>query len=336
MQAVNDILAKLKNKIYHNIYFLHGTESFYIDEITNYIEKNVLNESEKAFNQIVLYGRDIEVQQVLETCSRLPMMSSHQVVIIKEAQDLKNIDTLENYFNKPVSSTILVFAYKHKKIDKRKLIFKNLLKNDKAVVLETIELRDYEIPPWINKYAKSKKVDISPNGVTMLAEFLGNDLKKISHEIEKLVLIKGEGISISEADIEKNIGISKDYNIFELNNALGERNHLKVYKMVQYFIANPKSLPFPLAMSSMYGFFIKLFLLKYTKNFDNNSLASTLKVNPYIVKTYVQYAANYNANQLRNIFELLHEYDLKSKGIGSTGATSEGELIKELTAKILI
>lgn len=335
MQEANAILSKLKKKEFTPIYFLHGTEPLYIDQVVNFIEKNALTESEKSFNQSIFYGRDLEASQIVEVCSRLPMMASHQVVIVKEAQEIKGFEYFEKYFEKPVPSTILVLAYKHKKIDKRKAIFKSLLKNTNVTVLETAEIRDYEVAPWISNYVKTKKINVSANAVQLLAEFLGTDLAKITHEIDKLVLIKGEGASISEEDIEKNIGISKEYNIFELTNAMGERDNLKSHKIVNYFIMNPKSLFLPMAIGMIYSFYTKVFLVKYTPSSEIRNLGSILKINPYIAKSYVQYASNYDVRQIKNIFDVLKDYDLKSKGVGATGATSPGEILKEMVAKIL-
>ncbi|MGB1018595.1 MAG: DNA polymerase III subunit delta [Chitinophagales bacterium] len=335
MQEASSILADLKKKNYKPIYFLFGTEALYIDKVVEFIEHKVLTESEQSFNQTTFYGRDSEPSNIVEVCSRLPMMSSHQVVIVKEAQELKSFDYFDSYFKKPVPSTILVFAYKHKKVDKRKTVFKNLLKNENVVSLESNVIRDYEVAAWITKYAKQKKIEISPKGVQLLAEFLGTDLSKITHELDKLLLVKGENASISEVDIEKNIGISKEYNIFELNNALGEKNPSKTYKIVNYFIANPKSLFLPMAIGTVYTFFTKLFLVKYAGNADSRALGSILRINPFIAKNYLQYAAHYDMRQIKNIFDILKEYDLKSKGMGATGATTPGELLKEMVAKIL-
>lgn len=335
MQEANAILSKLKQKEFTPIYFLHGTEALYIDQITDYIEKNVLTESEQSFNQTLLYGRDVEASQIVEICSRLPMMASHQVVIVKEAQEIKGFEYLEKYFLKPVVSTILVLAYKHKKIDKRKVVFKNVLKNNQATILETELIKDYEVAKWIANYVKTKKLNFSPKAIELLAEFLGTDLAKITHEIDKLILIKGANASISEEDIEKNIGISKEYNIFELTNAIGEKNNVKTHQIVNYFIMNPKSLFLPLAISTIYSFFTKILLVKHSRSTDSKTLGSILKINPFIAKNYLVYAANYDYNSLIDIFEILRDYDLKSKGIGATGATSAGELLKEMLAKIL-
>lgn len=335
MIEAKNIQKELKSKNFKPIYFLYGTEALYIDVISDYIEKNVLSESEKSFNQSILYGRDIDATNVVEVCTRLPMMASHQVVIIKEAQELKGFEKLDSYFKNPVKSTILVIAYKHKKVDKRKVIFKSLLKNSNVQVLESNVIREYEVVKWINTYIKSKKVNISPKGVELLAEFLGTDLSKITHEIDKLILVKGKGADISEEDIEKNIGISKNYNIFELNNALGLRDSLKSFKIVNYFISNPKNLFLPMALGTIYSFYTKLFLTKYSSTLDNNALSRVLKIHPFIAKDYKVYASKYNLRQIKNIFDDLRVYDLKSKGMGMSGSTSQGEILKELVAKIL-
>lgn len=335
MTEAKNILTDLKNKIYKPVYFLYGTESLYIDQITDFIEDKVLSESEKSFNQTVLYGRDIEASTVVEVCSRLPMMASHQVVIVKEAQELKGFEKLESYFKKPIQSTILVFAYKHKKVDKRKVIFKTIIKNPDFAILESNTIKEYEIVKWISNYVKTKKIKISPKGVVLLAEFLGTDLSKITHEIDKLLLLKGKGADITEADIEKNIGISKEYNIFELNNSLGKKDSLQSFKIVNYFVSNPKNLFLPMALGMVYGFYTKLLLTKFAGSIDNNALGRIIKIHPFIAKDYKVYAANYTVRDIKEIFDLLRVYDLKSKGMGASGATSQGDLLKEMVAKIL-
>jgi len=335
MIEAKNILSSLKKKKYSPVYFLYGTESLYIDQISNYIENNVLTESEKSFNQTILYGRDIEANTIIETCTRLPMMAEYQVVIIKEAQELKGFEKLEKYFKNPVSSTILVLAYKHKKVDKRKSIFKIIIKNNDFTILESNAIKEYEIVKWMTSYINSRKIKISPKGIELLAEFLGTDLSKIAHEIDKLILVKGKNAEITEVDIEENIGISKEYNIFELNNALGKKDNLKCFKITNYFVSNPKSLFLPMALGTIYNFFTKLFLTKYAANFDNNSLSRVLKIHPFIAKDYKVYASKYDIRQISHVFSLLRTYDLKSKGMGATGSMSQGELLRELIAKIL-
>lgn len=335
MIEAKNILTDLKNKIYKPVYFLYGTEALYIDQVSDYIEDHVLSNSEKSFNQTILYGREVDSNTIVEVCSRLPMMASHQVVIVKEAQEIKGFEKLESYFKKPVQSTILVFAYKHKKVDKRKSIFKSVLKNADFAVLESNAVKEYEIVKWISNYVRAHKIKISPKGVELLAEFLGTDLSKITHEIDKLILVKGKGADITEEDIEKNIGISKEYNIFELNNSLGKKDNLQSFKIINYFVSNPKNLFLPMALGMVYGFYTKLLLTKFAGAIDNNALSKVIKIHPFIAKDYKVYAANYSVREIKNIFDLLRVYDLKSKGMGASGAISQGDLLKEMVAKIL-
>lgn len=335
MTEAKNILTDLKNKIYKPVYFLYGTEALYIDQVSDFIEEKVLTASEKSFNQTMLYGREIDANTIVEVCSRLPMMASHQVVIVKEAQELKGLEKLESYFKKPVASTILVLAYKHKKVDKRKTIFKTILKNKDFAVLESNTIKEYETVKWISNYVRTQKIKISPKGVELLAEFLGTDLSKITHEIDKLILVKGKGADITVDDIEKNIGISKEYNIFELNNSLGKKDSLQSFKIVNYFVSNPKNLFLPMALGMVYGFYTKLLLTKFAGSIDNNALGRIIKIHPFIAKDYKVYAANYNVREIKEIFDLLRIYDLKSKGMGSSGAVSQGDLLKEMVAKIL-
>lgn len=328
------ILANLKKKIFHPVYFLHGDEPYYIDKVSDFIEENALTDSEKSFNQTIVYGKDIEVPQLLEIVRRLPMMANYQVVIVKEAQQLKNFEDLEDYLKKIVNSTILVFAYKHKSIDKRKKFWKDFIAMPNVVAMESTALRDYQVKDWINGYLAEEKIAISPKGSEMLAEYLGTDLSKIVHEVEKLVLIKGKDSTITEADIEKNIGISREYNIFEFTNALGERNFLKANQILKYFSLNPKSLVLVVALGNMFGFFSKVLLTKLSPQVGERDLGALLSLNPFIAKNYKGYAANYTIAQLEGVLQLLETYDLKSKGMGATGDTGDVELLKELTIKI--
>lgn len=327
------VISDLKNKIYHPIYFLFGDESYYIDSVVSYIEKHVLTESEKAFNFQVLYGKEVEPMQIVESASRLPMMANHQLVIVKEAQQLKNIQALEGYINKPTQTTILVLAFKHTNPDKRKTFFKNLIASSHSVAMESKAIRDYEVAKWISAYTSEKKLKISPKGVEMLAEFLGTDISKIVNEIDKLLMIKGAGATISEEDIEKNIGASKDYNIFELTAALGDKNSEKTFRILQYFSANPKGLVLVMALGTIHGLYQKIYLCKHAANASDRELASMLKVNPFFVKDYKRYAAKYSLPQLEQTFELINEYDLKSKGLGNKNL-SHPELLTELSYRI--
>lgn len=313
---------------------MYGEEPYYIDKITDFIDDFALTESEKAFNQTTVYGKDLDVGQLLEIVRRLPMMANYQVVIVKEAQQLKNFEDLEGYLKNVVNSTILVLAYKHKNIDKRKKFWKDFVAMPNVVAMESAPLRDYQVKDWISSYLAEEKIAITPKGSEMLAEYLGTDLSKIVHEVEKLVLIKGKDSTINEADIEKNIGISREYNIFEFSNALGERDFLKANKIIKYFSLNPKSLILVVALGNLFGFFTKVYLAKLSPQAGDKDLGVLLALNPFIAKNYKTYSSKYTITQLEGVLQLLETYDMKSKGMGSTGDTGDVELLKELTIKI--
>jgi DNA polymerase-3 subunit delta len=328
------IISDLKNKIYKPIYFLSGDEPYFIDLITKYINDNVLIEAEKSFNQTVMYGKEVEIHSVINTAKRFPMMANHQVVIVKEAQNIKNIEDLIHYANSPLKSTILVINYKYKTLDKRKKLYKAL--NENCILFESKKLYDNEVPGWINAYLKSKNRTVDPSAGMLLTEYLGNDLSKIVNELNKLIITLPDGeFNITTSHIERNIGISKDYNNFELHKALTQKNILKANRIVNYFSHNTKDNPFTLTISSLYHFYSKVLTYHFIKDKrDRRSVAATLKVNPYFVGDYEKTAKNYNPKKTVEIISLLREYDLKSKGYNNV-STSHGELLKELIYKIL-
>jgi DNA polymerase-3 subunit delta len=328
------IISDLKNKIYKPIYFLSGDEPYFIDLITKYIHDNVLSDAEKSFNQTVLYGKEAEIHTVIDTAKRFPMMANHQVVIIKEAQNIKNIDDLIHYVNAPLKSTLLVINYKYKTLDKRKKLYKAI--NENGILYESKKLYDNEVPGWINGYLKNKNRTINPNAGMLLTEYLGNDLSKIANELEKLIITLPDGeFNITTTHIERNIGISKDYNNFELHKALTQKNVLKANRIVNYFGHNPKDNPFTLTISTLYYFYSKVLAYHFIKDRrDRKNVAATLKVSPYFVGDYEKAAKNYNPQKTVQIISLLREYDLKSKGFNNV-STSHGELLKELVYKIL-
>ncbi len=332
--SFEQILSDLKNKIYKPVYFLSGDEPYFIDLITKYIHNNVLSDAEKSFNQTVLYGKEAEIHTVINTAKRFPMMANHQVVIVKEAQNIKNIDDLIHYVNTPLKSTLLVINYKYKTLDKRKKLYKAI--NENGVLYESKKLYDNEIPGWINGYLKNKNRTIDPNAGMLLTEYLGNDLSKIANELEKLIITLPDGeFNITTTHIERNIGISKDYNNFELHKALTQKNVLKANRIVNYFGHNPKDNPFTLTISTLYYFFSKVLTYHFIKDKrDRRNVAATLKVSPYFVGDYEKAAKNYNPQKTVQIISLLREYDLKSKGFNNV-STSHGELLKELVYKIL-
>ncbi len=328
-----EIIRELKTKNYRPIYFLMGEEPYFIDLVTSYIENNVLSEEEKTFNQMILYGKDTDVPNIINTARRFPMMSSHQVVIVREAQSLARIEDLIHYVNAPLASTILVVNYKYKKLDKRKKLFKEIEK--KGVILDSRRLYEDKVPSWIGSYLMPSGKKIDPKAAMILTEFLGNDLGKIANELDKLILIlpAGEDI-IYPKHIEENIGISKDYNNFELNNALGQRNVLKANRIINYFASNQRSNPLTLSITSMYFFFSKLLNYHFLKDRSRRNVASILKIDPYFVKDYEGAARIYNPAKTVKVISLLREFDLKSKGFGNV-STTHGDLLKELVYKIM-
>ncbi len=326
------IIKDLKNKIYKPIYFLFGDETYFIDKITGYIAENVLSEEEKAFNYTLLYGKDSKIEDIINTAKRFPMMANYQLIIIKEAQYIKNIDKLSFYAEQPLNSTILVINYKYKSPDKRTKLYKSLKKT--AVLFESKKLYENQIPAWINDYLKDKNYSVSPVSIQLLTDFLGTDLAKIANELDKLMITLPEGSTIKPEDIEKNIGISKDFNNFELQNALIKKDVLKANRIIQYFTQNQKSVHITSTVSVLAGFFIKLLSYHYLKDKSKNNVASVLKINPFFVKDYATAARNYSVKKVVYCISTLREYDMKSKGYNNVSADA-GELLKELIFKLI-
>jgi DNA polymerase-3 subunit delta len=331
--SYEEIISDLKKRIFKPVYFFAGEEPYYIDLLTDYIENNVLNEAERSFNQVVYYGEDITIPAIIEQSRRFPMMASHQVVIIKEAQTLKKIDDLVIYVEKPLQSTILVINYKYKSVDKRTKLYKVLEKH--AVYFESARLRDYQVPAWIEKYLMTRGIKIDPAASAMLTEYLGTDLHKIVNELDKLIItMEGGKPFITTSLIEKNIGISKEFNNFELQKAVGEKNVLKANMIVHYFANNSKDNPITLSIASLFSFFSKLLIYHYLPDKSKNNVAAFLKINPYFVKDYELSASKYNISKTVQSISLLRTYDMKSKGYGDL-SSEPGDLLKELIFKIL-
>jgi DNA polymerase-3 subunit delta len=327
-----EIAGDIKRKIYRPVYLLHGEEPYFIDAITDLIEASVLTESEKEFNQTVIYGRDTNPGNIIDMARRFPMMANYQVVIVREAQDIDKIEELQPYVEKPQPSTILVIAYKYKKIDQRKGFAKSAAKA--GVVFESPKFYDNKIPGWINSQVSAKGYSIRPEACQLLAEYLGSDLGRIINELEKLVISLPAGGMIDSALIEKNIGISKDYNIFELQNALGTRDVAKANRIINYFAANTRQNPMIVVLTVLFGFFMKLMIYHQLDDKSQKNAAAALSVHPFFVKDYVQASENYPFRRIRVIIGLLREYDLRLKGVNN-GSTEESELLRELIYKIL-
>ena len=328
LKIVNDIKAgNIKP-----IYFLMGEESYYIDKLSDYIEDKVLSEDEKGFNQTVLYGRDVTIEDIVSTAKRYPMMAERQVVIVKEAQDLsRTIDKIESYAENPMPSTVLVICYKYKTLDKRKKVTKLLAKN--GIVYESKKLYENQVGDWIKRVLAGKKYSIEPKANAMLVEFLGTDLSKINNELEKLQIILPKGSTITPHHIEENIGFSKDFNVFELRKAIGDRNQLRAYTIADNFAQNPKDNPIVMTTSLVFSFFVQLLKYHGLKDKNPNNVAKVLGVNPFFLKDYDIALKNYPMRKVSQIVGSLRDIDVKSKGVGAN-ALPQSDLLKEMLFKI--
>lgn len=332
MDEVVKIINDLKSGNIKPIYFLMGEEPYYIDKLTEYIEDNLLSENEKGFNQMVIYGRDTTIEDVVSNAKRYPMMAERQVIIVKEAQELwRTIDNIESYASNPQPTTVLVIAYKYKTLDKRKKVTKILEKN--GVVFESKKLYENQVGEWLKRVLQGKGYGIEPKAVSMFVEFLGNDLGKIIKEIEKLQIILPKGHTFTPKDIEVNIGFSKDFNNFELRKAIGEKNQLKAYKIADYFANNQKDNPLFLTIGLVFSFFSQLLQYHGLKDKNPKNVATVLKVSPFFLKEYDVAIKNYPMKKVSAIVATLREIDVKSKGVGAN-ALSQSDLLKEMLVKI--
>jgi DNA polymerase-3 subunit delta len=328
----DQILSDIHKKNFAPIYFLTGEEPYFIDMISDTIENEALDEADRAFNQIVLYGRDVDVETIANHARSFPMMGERMVVIVKEAQDVKDLEKFEAYLETIPETTLLVFAYKYKKFDKRKTLAKKIDKT--GVWFESKKLYDSNIPSWIQNYLKADGYSITPKATQMLADFLGTDLHKIANELKKLTIALPKNKSIDDADVERNIGISKDYNVFELQNAIGSRDVLKANRIVNYFGDNGKDNPLLVTAITLYGYFSKILKLHFATDKSQGALASMLGVNPFFVKDYQLAARNYPPGACIRCISILREFDLKSKGYES-GEVSEKDLYREMIFKLM-
>jgi len=341
--TINELVKDLKSRKFKPVYLLHGEESYYIDKISDYIEENVLTDAERGFNQTVFYGKDTDVMSVLNSAKRFPMMSEYQVILVKEAQEMKwgkegedskkTMDPVLTYLENPLRSTILVFCYKHGKFDKRKKNYKAIDKS--GVVFESAEIYPDKVPAWVEDYVKEKAYRINSRASAMVGEYLGNDLSKVANELDKLMLNIPAGAEITVDLVQDNIGISKEYNVFELQAALARRDAFKVNQIITYFASNPKSNPMPLVLGALNTYFTKVLKYHYASDRSQHGLARELGVSPYFVKDYELAGKNYDKFKTFRVISYLRECDLRSKGVDSTGNTDDGELMKELMFKII-
>ncbi|MFA7688161.1 MAG: DNA polymerase III subunit delta [Moheibacter sp.] len=327
-----NIIKDIKNKKIAPIYFLMGEEPYFIDRISKFIEREVLTEDERGFNQTVIYGNETDLAGIVGLAKQFPMGAERSVVIVKEAQHLaRTIDQLEAYANQPQPTTVLVFNYKGKTLDKRKKLYKEIQKS--GVLFESKKLYENQVPDWIENTAKSLGFSIDTKAKFLLAEYLGNDLSRIENELEKLKIIINDG-KITLEIIEKNIGISKDYNNFELRNAIENRNPKKAFQIVHYFSQNPKDNPLVVTLSILFQLFSNLIVYHTLTDKSQSNVAKELRIHPFFVKDMANAAKNYPLKKATRIISLLREADVKSKGVGATGNVSDGDLLKELIFKI--
>lgn len=337
-QSAESVLKKLKNEEYAPVYFLYGTEPYYTDLLTDYIIEHALTDSQKGFNQIILYGRDISMADLITNAKRFPMMSERQVVVVKEAQEIRDWNRTESenllsgYLANPLPSTILVLAYKNKSPDKRKSLFKNFDKY--AIAVESNKLYDNQLPEWVEKYILEKGHTIDLKATYMLVENIGNDLERLSNEIDKILINYQEKVEINSGIVQKYVGISKDYNSFELQRAIGVRDIVKANRIVNYFSANIRNNPVIPTIALLFAFFSKLLIIHSTGDRNPKNLASLTGVHPFFIKEYIHSAQNYPLSKVIDNIHYIREADLRSKGVGATNM-GEGEILKELIYKLL-
>jgi len=328
----NTIISEWKKQIFKPIYWLEGEEEYFINKVIDYAENEILTKSETGFNLTVFYGRDAEWASVVNACRRYPMFAERQVVLLKEAQQMRDIEKLEAYIENPLTSTIFVVSYKEKKVDGRTRLAR-LLK-EKGVVLSTKKLYDNQLPEWTEELVESRGHSISQKALMLLVDHIGNDLSRIENEIDKMLINVGPRKTITEEDVEKYVGVSKDFNVFELQAALAARNLPKAIRIIQYFEANPKVAPIQLVLPSLYTFFSRVFMIFGLNNRDEKTVAASLGVNPFFAKDYIRAAGLYSYPEVERLILLLSEYNLKSIGVNNVSAT-DASLLKEMVVKII-
>ena len=332
--SCDDILKELRAMQYRPIYYLMGEESYYIDLITDYITENVLTETEKEFNLTILYGADVDVATVINAAKRYPMMSKYQVVVVKEAQAIRNIDELSFYLQKPLPSTILVVCHKHGVLDKRKKLAAEVEKT--GILFESKKIKESQLPAFTSSYMKKKGIDMDPKATAMLADFVGTDLSHLTGELEKLIITLPVGQHrITPEQIERNIGISKDYNNFELRSALVEKDILKANKIIKYFEENPKTNPIQMSLSLLFGFYSNLMLAYYSPEKTEQGIANWLGLrSPWAARDYLIAMRRYSGVKVMQIIGEIRYADAKSKGINNNSA-NDGDILRELVFNIL-
>ena len=330
--SVDKIIGDWKKKVFKPVYWLEGEEEYFIDIVMDYAEHHILSENESSFNLTIFYGKDANWPDVINACRRYPMFAERQVVLLKEAQQMREVEKLESYVENPLVSTVFVISYKEKKLDARKK-FAKLIK-EKGVLLTTKKMYDRDLPQWTQEFLQAKGLSISPKGLALLGDHIGNDLTRIENEIDKLAVNLGKRTNITEDDIERYVGVSKDFNVFELQSALAAKDIAAAIRIIQYFEANPKSAPIQLVLPSLYSFFSKVFMVFGAGTTDEKTIAANIGVNPYFMKDYMQAARLYTYPGVENVLLLLHQYNLKSVGVRNA-STEDASLLKEMVMKMM-
>ena len=330
--SVEKIISDWKKKNFKSVYWLEGEEEYFIDKAVDYAEHHILNESELPFNLSVFYGKDANWADIINACRRYPMFAERQVILLKEAQQMKDVEKLESYIANPLSSTVFVVSYKDKKLDARKKFAK--LVKEKGELVSTKKMYDSKLPEWTQEMLQSKGLTITQKGLLLLVDHIGNDLTRIENETDKLSVNLGKRTHITEDDIEQYIGVSKDYNVFELQASLAAKDFARSIQIIRYFEANPKAGPIQLILPSLYSFFSKVFMVCGSGSNDEKAIAATIGVNPFFMKDYMQAARLYTYPGVEKVLLLLHSYNLKSVGIGSIG-TEDASLLKEMVVKMM-
>jgi DNA polymerase-3 subunit delta len=330
--SAEKIISDWKKKSFKPVYWLEGEEEYFIDKVIDYAEHHILTESESSFNLTVFYGKDASLPEVINSCRRYPMFSERQVVLLKEAQQMKDVEKLESYIENPLQSTVFVVSYKEKKLDARKKIVRFI--KEKGLILTTKKLYENQLPEWTQNLLHAKGLTITPKGLNLLVDHIGNDLTRIENEVEKIVVNLGKRTGITEEDIEQFIGVSKDFNVFELQSALAVKDLARCIRIIQYFDANPKAGPIQLVLPSLYSFFSKVFMIFGAGTRDEKTIATSIGVNPFFMKEYMLAARVYTYPGVEKALLLLHSYNLKSVGVGDSG-TEDASLLKEMIIKML-
>ena len=330
--SVEKIITDWKRKSFKPVYWLEGEEEYFIDKAIDFAEHHILNESEASFNLTIFYGKDANWPDVVNACRRYPMFAERQVVLLKEAQQMRDLEKLESYIENPLLSTVFVVSYKEKKLDARKKFTK--LVKEKGVLLTTKKMYENQLPEWTNNLLQEKGLTITQKGLALLIEHIGNDLTRIENEVDKINVNLGKRTSITEDDIENYIGVSKEFNVFELQSALAAKDIPRSIRIIQYFESNPKAAPIQLVLPSLYSFFSKVFIIFGAGTNDEKTIATSIGVNPFFMKDYMQAARIYSYPGVEKALLLLHQYNLRSVGVGDAG-TEDASLLKELVVKIL-